>query len=56
MTWTPIPKQSETWTARVRPVRGFDPDGFDRTPRFDTGTTSGLWNREPTQAETWVSE
>lgn len=56
MTWTPITPQSKTWTTQEQTVRAFDPYGFDRTPRFDTGSSSGLWDRETTQAETWVVE
>lgn len=56
MTWTPILPQSKTWTQQVRRVRGFDPNGFDRTPRFDTGGSSGVWDQKPVQAETWVVE
>jgi hypothetical protein len=55
-TWTPKTPQSETWTPNAGPaVRAFDPHGFDRTPRFDTGVSSGVWDARTEQAEVWVN-
>jgi len=51
--WTPATQQSETWTAVARPGRVFDPNVFDRNPIFDTGFSSGLWDVNTIQAETW---
>lgn len=53
-TWAPASTQAETWTAEVRPVRGFDPAGFDNTPRFDTGGASGVWWLKAQQTEAWT--
>lgn len=53
-TWTPVTKQSETWAEKLLPTRGFDPAGFDNTPRFDTGSTAGVWAPKAKQSETWT--
>ena len=54
-TWTPKTQQGETWTATVRETRAFDPAGFDNTPRFDTGSSAGVWNARTEQPEVWTS-
>jgi hypothetical protein len=53
VTWTPVTQQSETWTETPLTVRGFDPNGFDRSPRFDTGSSSGVWDQKAEQPEVW---
>jgi hypothetical protein len=53
-TWTPVTQQGETWTARTRETRVFDPAVFDNNPVFDTGSSSGLWAVRTAQAEVWT--
>jgi hypothetical protein len=52
--WTPVAEQSETWTETAVAVRVFDPHVFERAPTFDTGFTSGIWDNNSTQTETWT--
>lgn len=54
MTWTPSAQQVETWSAETQPIRVFDPAVFDPDPIFDTGSSSGIWNERPKQAEVWT--
>jgi hypothetical protein len=56
MTWTPATQQSETWTLEAQPTRGFSPNGFSHRPNFDTGKSSGIWDAQTKQAETWTAE
>lgn len=53
MTWTPVTKQSESWTSLADP-RVFDPDVFDNNPIFDTGSATGVWTARTQQSETWT--
>lgn len=52
--WTPKAQQVEVWTLETFPTRGFDPAGFDNSPRFDTGSPAGVWNARAKQAEVWT--
>lgn len=54
-TWTPVTKQSETWTepAAHRP-RIFSPLVFAAWPVFATGVLSDFWTEKTEQAETWT--
>ncbi|WP_063685993.1 hypothetical protein [Bradyrhizobium stylosanthis] len=56
MTWTPKPKQAETWTTEVVTKRAFDPFVFDRAPAFDTGSVAGVWDGKTIQPEAWPRE
>ncbi len=53
-TWTEKTEQPETWAVITQQTRGFDPAGFDNTPRFDTGSTAGIWTARLEQAENWT--
>lgn len=53
-TWTPVTKQSETWTSEARAPRVFDPAVFDNTPIFDTGSPAGVWAVKTQQSEMWT--
>jgi hypothetical protein len=55
-TWTPATIQAETWISESGLTRGFDPAGFDNSPRFDTGGAGGSWTQNVIQAETWTPE
>ena len=54
MDWTPVVRQTETWTEREQETRVFDPFVFDNTPIFDTGSSAGIWIARSKQAETWT--
>lgn len=53
-TWTPVAKQSETWSAHNPKTHVFDPYVFDRNPVFDTGSVAGVWLEKTKQSEVWV--
>lgn len=55
-TWTEKTRQGEAWTSEAQGTRGFDPAGFDNSPRFDTGRAGGYWPAKAKQAETWTVE
>jgi len=54
MAWTPKTKQPETWTAREREMRPFDPAAFENDPVFDTGSAAGVWSAKEKQPEIWT--
>jgi hypothetical protein len=53
--WTPKTEQVETWSEQAPAVRVFDPNVFDLSPTFDTGSPSGLWTTNTEQQEVWTA-
>lgn len=53
MTWTPKPKQSETWTTDPQTIRVFDSDVFENAPIFDT-YHAGVWHDKTNPSEVWT--